>query len=136
MNDEYEYRLSWQSVPSHYAAGREMADGRDVWQSLTDAEWDALPWLESISKIDTNPWDQYNTLLRWSEGHEQPQRNVTLERRIPPNPDEGWEVYERPADAARRVTNALMRGTVKGSDLAPTRRAPTYGHGHLFPGSR
>lgn len=124
MNDNYEYRLSWEMPKNHWwVAAQEDRFGRAVWVAEWEAnqwdspEWQSVEW-SPVTRIDTNPWDQYNGLSKWADTHEQPIRNVKLERRTHPNPDEGWEVYERPADAARRVTNALMEGSVHGSDYA------------------
>lgn len=90
-----EYRLSWESLPSHFCADVEAKSGRGIWGALTPSEWDALPWREPTVKVTTDPWQQYNTLKEWSESHDQPIRNVRLEQREVPEPDLGWTEVHR-----------------------------------------
>lgn len=94
-SDSYEYRLSWESIDSFHAAAMDARHGRGWAKQLSPEQWAALPWSEPTVKIDTNLWDQYNTLRSWAETHEEAIRNVKLERRVPPLPDEGWEPVSR-----------------------------------------
>jgi hypothetical protein len=85
------YRLTWESINTWQAAGMEQSYGKDVWPSLPDEKWASLAWQEPTVKVADNPWDQYHTLKRWAATHEQPIRNVRLEKRQEPVPDAGWE---------------------------------------------
>lgn len=71
----------------------EYTHGKGVWPRLTEAEWDALPdWHRTtVVFVGNERMRQYHTLKRWAETHEQPIRNVTLEKREIVSPDEGWE---------------------------------------------
>jgi hypothetical protein len=91
MAEHTEYRLSWEMPDMFTAADLEARFGRDLRGHLSDEEWDALPWKAPTVRITTDPWDQYNGLKQWAETREQPIRNVRLERRVVPDPGEGWE---------------------------------------------
>ena len=94
MTDEnLEYRLSFETIDPHTAMYMETDRGKSVWVHLGPKEWDDLPW-SSVARITTDPWQQYNTLKKWAEVHTQPIRNVKLEKRPAPLPDEGWEEVE------------------------------------------
>jgi len=69
--------------------------GRDLTGKLTDEEWDALDWQPPTVRIDTNPWQQFNTLCRSASSCCHPIRNVRLERRVIPDPDDGWTIHSR-----------------------------------------
>lgn len=87
-----EYRLTWESIDSHYAAAFEAQYGKDAWPKLSEKQWAALPWNPPIQRIGMSDiFDQRNTLMDWARTHEQPIRNVVFEQRAVPNPDEGWE---------------------------------------------
>lgn len=90
-----EYRLSWESVDSFFCATAEQRFGRDVWQRTS---WDEFipehQWHTTSVVFTEGRWDQYNLVRKWADTHEQPIRNVRLEKRQSPNPDEGWEPYE------------------------------------------
>lgn len=91
---EHEYRLFWE-CPS---AACVMAHGDVIWENLTPDEWDALPWEQSYRVADGGDiFTQRQTLEGWAEDHYEPVRNVRFERRVRPNPDEGWEVAIRGA---------------------------------------
>ena len=89
-NRHIEYRLSWEGIGAFNAADMETLHGPKVWPTLSDADWEALPWQQPTVKIDTDPWQQFNTLRRWAETHEQPIRKVRLEQREVPDIDSGW----------------------------------------------
>lgn len=89
-----EYRLRFDTIDMTQAAEMEARCGRGVWLALNDKEWDGLRW-HTVEKVTTDPWDQYNRLCQWAESHEQPIRDVTLHRRVIPDPDTGWEAVKR-----------------------------------------
>ena len=86
-----EYRLSWEMPSVTTAVNLEARFGRDLTGKLTDEEWEALDW-GPIGTIRTEPWDQYNNLQESARTRQQAIRNVKLERRQIPLPDQGWEV--------------------------------------------
>lgn len=86
MSAEIERRMSWRSVSPFYADSMEVICGRDIWQRLTQSEWDALPWQDKPTSViftGDDRMDQYQTLRRWAETHEQPVRDVRLDERQP-----------------------------------------------------
>ena len=87
----FEYRLSWEMPADHWlVAGIEQQHGKNVWPRW---DWDTLgEWrrTEVVFRGDER-LDQYNQLRRWAETREQPIRNVRLERRKAPDPNEGWQ---------------------------------------------
>jgi hypothetical protein len=88
-----EYRVSWEMPPPTVVAyDYEDVYGRDVWKRLTPRQWGSLPWRtsENITDNHDDAHDQYATLKGWAETHEQPIRNVTIEERPSPAPNEGW----------------------------------------------
>lgn len=86
-----QYRLSWESPSTIDCATVETHYGRSIWPRF---DWDNLTSWHSTSKITDNPWQQYNQLKAWAESREQPIRNVKLEQRQVPLPDEGWELVQ------------------------------------------
>lgn len=87
-----EYRLSWESPPSHFCALMEQQYGKDCWPRVDWSDWPQIEWhVTSVVFVGNERMGQYNTLKQWAETKEQPIRNVTLEKRPMPNPDEGWE---------------------------------------------
>lgn len=83
----YEYRLSWE-CPS---ASCVMAHQDVIWENLTDEEWNTLPWEQSYRIADGGDiFTQRQTLEGWDEFHYEPVRNVRFERRVKPDPDDGW----------------------------------------------
>ena len=90
MSENVEYRLTFESISPFQADEMEQRHGKGVWPRLAEHAWDALSWRKPTVKITTDPWDQYRTLKRWADTHEQPIRNVILEQRPAPLPDEGW----------------------------------------------
>lgn len=93
-----QYRLQWRTIPSIVAAEMEDRYGRNVWKSLTDAMWEALPWAEKPTSVvfTDGRFDQYTTLRRWADSHDQPIRDVVLEQREVPESDTGWTPTEEP----------------------------------------
>lgn len=80
--DGQRYRLTFESIDPHQAAGMEAQYGKGVWPTLSDASWAALSWHEVSREADA-PGDitaQYESLLAWAETREQPIRNVRLLR--------------------------------------------------------
>jgi hypothetical protein len=85
---DYEYRLTWER-PSPACV---MAHGDVAWESLAPEEWAGLPWEgDCLIASDGEIHTRRHTLEAWSEDHYQPVRNVRFERRIKPDPDEGWD---------------------------------------------
>lgn len=85
-----EYRLSWEMPSPHQAEAAEARYGRD----MSHLGW-TDDWFSTWHRVETrpaDPWDQYHTLKRWAATREQPIRNVVLEQRELPQPDEGWTV--------------------------------------------
>lgn len=84
--DGHRYRLVWESIDPHQAAGLEQRHGKGVWKQLDERTWDALSWHETSREADT-PGEitaQHDTLLAWAESHEQPIRNVQLLQAMSP----------------------------------------------------
>ncbi len=83
MNDR-EWRLSWEMADPHWCANTVAEHGKGVYKTIPDDAWDNLPWCPPIVKV-VQTWpeikNQYETLRRWAETHEQPVRNVKLESR-------------------------------------------------------
>jgi hypothetical protein len=105
---DYEYRLSWE-CPS---AACVMAHHGVDWTTLSAGEWDALPWEQSYRIADggSDIHSQRHTLEGWAEYHDQPVRNVHFERRVRPNPDEGWdEVAIRGATGVTHWKSVALR---------------------------
>lgn len=92
MSDEY--RVSWEMPSTTYVATAETLRGAKCWPSF---DWDEIPEWHEVSRITTNPWDQYNTLSEWARTREQPIRNVRLQKRDVPDPDDGWIDVRRPS---------------------------------------
>jgi hypothetical protein len=93
QSDEHEYRLTWESIDSMQAAAMEERYGKYVWNQLLPEQWDALSWREPTVRVGSEGsdiHDQHRTLREWARTHDQPIRNVRLERRERPNPDDGW----------------------------------------------
>lgn len=103
---DYEYRLSWETL----SLACVMAHQEVAWESLTDAEWDGLPWEPSYRVADGGDiFSQRYTLEAWAEDHYEPVRNVRFERRVRPNPDEGWsEVAVRGATGVTHWKPAVV----------------------------
>lgn len=84
--DGSRYRLSWESIDPHQAADMERRFGRGVWRTLSQDAWDQLSWHPVVKEADT-PADvtaQHDNLKAWADSHEQPIRNVRLERSAAP----------------------------------------------------
>lgn len=110
MTQGYEYRLSWE-CPS---AACIIAHGNVAWESLTDDEWNGLPWERSYRIADGGDiHSQRHTLEQWAEDHLQPVRNVRFERRLQPNLDEGWD------EVVRGATGITHWKTARGSSEEP-----------------
>ena len=64
-----------------------------AWETLTDDQWNGLPWEWSYRLADggSDIHSQRHTLEAWAEDHYQPVRNVRFERRLRVNPDAGWD---------------------------------------------
>lgn len=80
--DGHRYRLLFETIDPHQAETFEQHYGTAIWRNLNDVEWGALSWHEVSREADT-PSEitaQYENLLAWAESHEQPIRNVRLER--------------------------------------------------------
>lgn len=79
---EYQYRLSWMTVGSIAAAELESEYGRDIWSAYN---WDLLDWwpVEILFLEDEleKHLTQARQLAAWWKSHEQPIRDVVLERR-------------------------------------------------------
>lgn len=88
---QMERRLTFTSINPLYASDMEAKYGKGVWLACPDDMWDGLPWSTPtvVMFVDDDRMDQYNTLKRWAETHEQPIRDVKLEER-PLRPDDGW----------------------------------------------
>lgn len=88
-----EYRLTFETVDSNWAAHFEDSGGK--YEHLWDeGDWDTLPWLPPVTRItgDADIHGQHAQLKRWADSHEQPIRNVRLERRqMVVVEDEGWD---------------------------------------------
>jgi vancomycin resistance protein YoaR len=82
-----EYRLSWESPSPHECAVIEAQYGHDVWPTYN---WESIFSWHRTEKITDDASAQYNTLKAWAKTREQPIRNVRLEQRERPTPDEGW----------------------------------------------
>ncbi len=108
----YEYRLSWE-CPSLACV---MVHQDVAWESLTDDQWNGLPWEWSyrIAAGGSDIHSQRHTLEQWAEDHLQPVRNVRFERRLQPNPDEGWDEV-----AVRGTTGVTHWKTARGSSEEP-----------------
>lgn len=79
-----EFRLGWEMPPPPVIAyDWEAVHGRDVWPTLTNEQWEALPWKASECVSDDYEWvrDQYLQLKAWADSHQQPIRNVTMQTR-------------------------------------------------------
>lgn len=70
------YRLSWEMPPAVVIDRVEAQRGPEIWPSY---EFDTLTW-HRVETITDNPHGQHETLTRWAENHEQPIRNVKLEK--------------------------------------------------------
>jgi hypothetical protein len=106
---DYEYRLSWE-CPSLACV---MVHQDVAWEALTDDQWNGLPWEWSYRIADggSDIHSQRHTLEQWAEDHYQPVRNVRFERRLRPNPDEGWdEVAVRGGTGVTAWKAAMERG--------------------------
>lgn len=82
--DGHRYRLTFESIDPVQAATFEQHYGPAIWRNLSDREWDNLLWHEVSREADA-PGDieaQYRNLLMWERTHEQPIRNVRLERAV------------------------------------------------------
>lgn len=80
---EIEYRLSWEMCDPHQANRIESEYGRGIWTRVTDEDWAKLTWqkVSRVTKDLIDIADQRAQLHLWSETHDQPIRNVVLERR-------------------------------------------------------
>lgn len=78
------FRVSWEMPPPTVVAFEyEDRYGPGIWRTLTDQQWDALPWHPVVNETDDDSClDQYRQLKEWAETHEQPIRNVKLERQV------------------------------------------------------
>lgn len=88
MNEEIvQYRVSWEMPPAiMFVADYEDRHGKDVWPTLTEEEWNELPWAPCARVVDDRieaVLPQFKQLSSWAESHEQPVRNVKLEKRTP-----------------------------------------------------
>lgn len=105
-----EYRLQFTTLSPLDCQMKETSWGPKVWGTLSDAEWEDLPWKAPtvktlVDKGNASPEhrnyldiallrDQHHNLLHWAMTHEQPIKDVSLERRTILDPNEGWEPAE------------------------------------------
>lgn len=82
-----EYRLRWEAPSPLLCAMLEDKYGRDIWLRYN---WDRLEFKE-WGAITDQPWQLYAALMEWQCRRTQPVRNVLIEQRQVPLPDEGWE---------------------------------------------
>lgn len=82
---EVEYRVSWEMPDAVFVAEMEARRGERVWEALSPEAWDLLPWklTQRVSRQD-DTIDQAEQLLKWAKSHEQPIRNVVIEKRLLP----------------------------------------------------
>lgn len=88
---EIEYRLTWEMPDSRQVEIIEHRYGKNIWGKLAPDGWDKLAWRQT-NRVDdrfTDIADQAAQLQLWANTHEQPIRNVILERR--PKNVSGWE---------------------------------------------
>lgn len=81
--DGSRYRLTFESIDPFQAYEMVRRHGKAIWPQLNQEDWDALQWLPPISKESEMPAElqaQYETLSAWAASHEQPIRNVRIER--------------------------------------------------------
>ena len=71
--------------PAVVAYDYEEIYGPNVWRTLSQEQWDALPWSQVVNITDDHDGahDQYTVLAQWADTHEQPIRNVKIEQRQP-----------------------------------------------------
>lgn len=80
----FEYRVSWESPPPPVVVyDWEQVHGRDVWPTLSDEQWEALPWKpsERVAEDYEDVHAQYVQLQTWEQTHQQPIRNVKIQQR-------------------------------------------------------
>jgi hypothetical protein len=97
-SDGYRYRLEWESINPHQADEYERLRGKGVWPTLTEDVWGRLSWHPVARESDTRDGvqDQFATLARWADSHEQPIRNVRLSRSVATS----WVPFD-PAETSR-----------------------------------
>ena len=79
------YRIKFETVDSSYVTRVVDQFGETYWPTLTDEQWDALLWYPvctSERREDTGILDQHVKLKQWAASHEQPVRNVVLEKLV------------------------------------------------------
>jgi hypothetical protein len=104
----FEYRLTWESIDPFWA-GAFQGRYEHLWD---EGDWDTLPWTAPVSRVageDGGIHDQHRALKQWAESHEQPIRNVRLERRELLVDDEGWE----PVDGCRTAVGDRSRSRTR-----------------------
>ena len=82
--DGHRYRLTFDTIDPHQAEQLEYQYGPKIWPTLTDQQWAMLRW-HPVSKTADTPGaitEQYRNLVMWERTHEQPIRNVRLERSV------------------------------------------------------
>ena len=89
-------RLSWQALGPWETNRMEEKFGPGVWTTLSEAEWQSLPWGKRTFVVfaeDTtgDREDQYRTLQKWAETHYQPIRDVRMEWREIADDEAGWQ---------------------------------------------
>ena len=77
------HKVTFETVSPHVAASMEARRGRQVWQMMSNEQWDTLEWypVTSENKGEHVLRDQYHRLLLHSQSHEQPIRNVKMFQR-------------------------------------------------------
>lgn len=80
---EIEYRLSWEMPDTRQVEIIERRYGKAVWRTLSMGSWEQLSWRPTSREDDqfADIADQHAQLKLWADTHQQPIRNVLLERR-------------------------------------------------------
>lgn len=72
------YRLSFDTIDANMIDYCAFQYGEECWPLI---DFKNLRW-HTVRKETTSPFTQYDQLKRWAQSHEQPIRNVILERLV------------------------------------------------------
>jgi len=87
------YRLTFETLDMIFVSDMEARKGEKCWLTIGKYQWETLPWHPIVKEATENTGilDQHAQLKQWAQTHEQPIRNVKLERLVS---QPVWEVVQ------------------------------------------